>query len=83
VQGLAIASMHYTAMTGTWFVPLDTPIPLMTPLFSQNLMAFTIAGAMLVVCAGNLALVGFMSAQQKRPVGVPPRSGMPARQPRA
>jgi NO-binding membrane sensor protein with MHYT domain len=66
VQGLAIASMHYTAMAGTGFVPLDAPVPLTTPLFSQNLIAFMIAGAMLVVCVGNLALFGLMSAQQKR-----------------
>jgi NO-binding membrane sensor protein with MHYT domain len=83
VQGLAIASMHYTAMAGTAFVPLDAPVALTMPLFSQNLMAFTIAGAMLIVCTGNLTLVGLMSAHQKGPVGVSSRSGIPVRQPRA
>jgi NO-binding membrane sensor protein with MHYT domain len=68
VQGLAIASMHYTAMAATYFVPLDAPARLATPLFAQNLLAFMIAGAMVVVCAGNLALFGLMSLQQKRPV---------------
>jgi NO-binding membrane sensor protein with MHYT domain len=68
VQGLAIASMHYTAMAAAYFVPLDTPGSLTTPLFSQNLLAFMIAGAILVVCIGNLALLGFMSLQQKRVV---------------
>jgi two-component system sensor histidine kinase/response regulator len=66
VQGLAIASMHYTAMAATYFVPLNGPAGLTTPLFAQDLLAFMIAGAMLVVCAGNLALLGFMSLQQKR-----------------
>jgi len=68
VQGLAIASMHYTAMAATFFVPLDGPARLATPLFAQNLLAFMIAGAMAVVCAGNLALFGLMSLQQKRAV---------------
>jgi NO-binding membrane sensor protein with MHYT domain len=66
VQGLAIASMHYTAMAATFFEPLDAPADLTVPLFSQNLLAFMIAGAMLVVCTGNLALLGFMSLQQRR-----------------
>jgi len=66
VQGLAIASMHYTAMAATHFVPLDTPTKLTVPLFSQNLFALIIAGAIGVVCTGNLALLGFMSLQQKR-----------------
>jgi diguanylate cyclase len=69
VQGLAIASMHYTAMAATGYVPLDAPVSLTTPLFSQNLMAVMIAGAMVVVCAGNLTLLGFMSLQQKRLAG--------------
>jgi NO-binding membrane sensor protein with MHYT domain len=66
VQGLAIASMHYTGMAATYFVPLDAPAGLTTPLFTRNLLAFMIAGATLVVCTGNLALLGFMSLQQKR-----------------
>jgi NO-binding membrane sensor protein with MHYT domain len=66
VQGLAIASMHYTGMAATFFVPLDAPAGLTRPLFSQDLLAFMIAGAMLIVCVGNLALRGFMSLQQKR-----------------
>jgi NO-binding membrane sensor protein with MHYT domain len=66
VQGLAIASMHYTAMDATFYVPLERPTDLTVPLFSQDLMAFMIAGAIVVVSTGNLALVGFMSMQQKR-----------------
>ncbi|HEV3373510.1 MAG TPA: MHYT domain-containing protein [Xanthobacteraceae bacterium] len=66
VQGLAIASMHYTAMAATFFAPLEAPADLTIPLFTQNLLAFLIAGAMLVVCTGNLALLGFMSMQQRR-----------------
>jgi diguanylate cyclase len=68
VQGLAIACMHYTAMAATHFVPLDAPVGLTTPLFTQNLLALMIAGAIVVVCAGNLALLGFMSLQQTRAV---------------
>jgi NO-binding membrane sensor protein with MHYT domain len=66
VQGLAIASMHYTAMAATSFVPVDAPDGLTIPLFPQSWLAFMIAGAILVVCTGNLVLLGFMSLQQKR-----------------
>jgi NO-binding membrane sensor protein with MHYT domain len=66
LQGLAIASMHYTAMAATSVVPLDAPAGLTKPLFNQNLLAFMIAGAIAAVCAGNLALCGVMSMQQKR-----------------
>jgi NO-binding membrane sensor protein with MHYT domain len=66
VQGLAIASMHYTAMAATHFVPLNASADLTIPLFTQNLLASMIAGAMVVVCTGNLALLGFMSMQQER-----------------
>ena len=45
---------------------LEAPADLTIPLFTQNLLAFMIAGAMLVVCTGNLALLGLMSVQQKR-----------------
>ena len=66
VQGLAIASMHYTAMAATYIAPADVPADLTTPLFAQNLLAFMIAGAVVVLCTGNLMLLGFMSLQQKR-----------------
>jgi two-component system sensor histidine kinase/response regulator len=66
VQGLAIASMHYTAMAATYFVPPTAPADLTTPLFSQNLLALLIASAMVVVCTGNLTLLGLMSMQQRR-----------------
>jgi NO-binding membrane sensor protein with MHYT domain len=68
VQGLAIAAMHYTAMAATNFIPFDAPAGLTTPLFTQNMLAFTIAAAVLVLFTGNLALFGFMSLQQKRVV---------------
>jgi NO-binding membrane sensor protein with MHYT domain len=60
VGGFAVTSMHYTAMLGTGFVPPDAPTSLTTPLFSENLLAFMIAGAITVVCIGNLTLVGLM-----------------------
>jgi NO-binding membrane sensor protein with MHYT domain len=56
VQGLAIASMHYTAMAATYFVPLDAPADLTTPLFTQNWLALIIAGAILVVCTKLVTL---------------------------
>lgn len=66
VQGLAIGSMHFTAMAATYFDPLATPTKLTTPLFSQSSVADMIAIAMLVICAGNLALLAFMNLQQRR-----------------
>jgi NO-binding membrane sensor protein with MHYT domain len=65
VQGLAIASMHYTAMAATFFVPLSAPAALTTPLFSQNLVSLMIASAMVIVCTGNLTLLGLMSLQRR------------------
>jgi NO-binding membrane sensor protein with MHYT domain len=58
--------MHYTAMAATYFVPPTAPADLTTPLFSQNLLALLIASAMVVVCTGNLTLLGLMSMQQRR-----------------
>jgi NO-binding membrane sensor protein with MHYT domain len=81
VQGLAIASMHYTGMAATGYIRLDGVTGLTFPLFSQNLLAYMIAGAMLVVCTGNLALFGVMSAQQKRMVRVRSGAGVLAQQP--
>jgi NO-binding membrane sensor protein with MHYT domain len=66
VQGLAIGLMHYTAMAATYFVPLTTPADLTIPLFTQSLLALMIASAMVVVCTGNLTLLGFMTLQQRR-----------------
>jgi hypothetical protein len=66
VQGLAIASMHYTAMAATYFAPADVPADLTTPLFAQNLLAFMIAGAMVVLCAGNLMLCSVGGCAQRR-----------------
>jgi NO-binding membrane sensor protein with MHYT domain len=68
VQGLAIASMHYTAMAATNFIPVDAPAGLTTPLFTPNLLAFTIASAVLVLFTGNLALFRFMSLQEEKRV---------------
>jgi NO-binding membrane sensor protein with MHYT domain len=66
VQGLAIASMHYTAMAATYFVPLDIRVDLVTPLFSQNALAYLIATAIAAVSAGNLVLLGLMSMSRDR-----------------
>jgi NO-binding membrane sensor protein with MHYT domain len=66
VQGLAIASMHYTAMAATYFVPLGVNVELATPLFPQSLLAYMIACGMVVLSAGNLGIVALLAAQQNR-----------------
>ena len=66
VQGLAIASMHYTAMAATFFVPLGVAVELTTPLFSQSLLAYLIACGMAVVSAGNLVLLALIMVQRSR-----------------
>jgi hypothetical protein len=58
--------MHYTAMAATYFAPADVPADLTTPLFAQNLLAFMIAGAMVVLCAGNLMLCSVGGCAQRR-----------------
>jgi methyl-accepting chemotaxis protein PixJ len=63
VQGLAIASMHYTAMAATFFVPLEMTVELSTPLFSQSMLAYLIAGGIAAVSVANLALLGLLSSQ--------------------
>jgi NO-binding membrane sensor protein with MHYT domain len=66
VQGLAIGSMHYTAMAATFFTTPTTPVNLTIPIFPPSRLADLIAIAMVVVCAGNLTLLGFMTMQQRR-----------------
>ena len=66
VQGLAIASMHYTAMAATYFVPLDMSVDLVTPLFTQSVLAYLIATGVVAVSAGNLLLLGLMSMYRSR-----------------
>lgn len=60
VQGLAIASMHYTAMAATYFVPLEVEVEIARPIFTQDLLAYLIVGGMAVISAGNLALLALM-----------------------
>jgi NO-binding membrane sensor protein with MHYT domain len=64
VQGLAIASMHYTAMAATYFVPLGVDVEMATPLFTQSLLAYMIACGIVVLSAGNLVIVALLAAQQ-------------------
>jgi NO-binding membrane sensor protein with MHYT domain len=66
VQGLAIASMHYTAMAATYFVPLGVEVELATPLFAQSLLAYMIACGIAVLAAGNLGILALLTAQQDR-----------------
>ena len=65
VQGLAIASMHYTAMAATYFVPLGVSVELSTPLFAQSLLAYMIACGIAVLSIGNLGLLALLSMQNR------------------
>lgn len=66
VQGLAIASMHYTAMAATFYVPLDVPVVLSMPLFSQSALAYLIASGMVIASASNLVLLVALSGNRSR-----------------
>ena len=63
VQGLAIASMHYTAMAATYFVPLGAEVQISAPIFSQSKMAYMIAGGIIIISAVNLSMVALMSRE--------------------
>jgi NO-binding membrane sensor protein with MHYT domain len=65
VQGLAIASMHYTAMAATFFVPLGVSVELATPLFAQSLLAYMIACGIAVLSIGNLSLIALLSTHNR------------------
>jgi diguanylate cyclase len=63
VQGLAIASMHYTAMAATYFVPLAAQIQISAPPFSQGQMAYMIASGIVIISAVNLLLVALVARE--------------------
>jgi NO-binding membrane sensor protein with MHYT domain len=63
VQGLAIASMHYTAMAATFFVALGAESQISAPLFSQSRMAYMIAAGIVLISAVNLTMVALMSRE--------------------
>jgi diguanylate cyclase len=63
VQGLAIASMHYTAMAATYFAPLGANVQVAAPLFSQSRMAYMIATGIAIISAVNLTMVALMSRE--------------------
>jgi diguanylate cyclase len=63
VQGLAIASMHYTAMAATYFVTLGAEAQISPPIFSQSKMAYMIAGGIIIISAVNLSMVALMSRE--------------------
>jgi NO-binding membrane sensor protein with MHYT domain len=64
VQGLAIASMHYTAMAATYFMPLGADVQIGAPLFSQSRMAYMIAAGIVIISAVNLTMVALMSREE-------------------
>jgi hemoglobin-like flavoprotein len=49
--------MHYTAMAATYFVPLGVEIEISKPIFTQDFLAYVIAGGITVISFGNLALL--------------------------
>jgi NO-binding membrane sensor protein with MHYT domain len=63
VQGLAIASMHYTAMAATFFVPAGAQVQVIAPNFSQSQMAYMIAAGIVIISAVNLSLVALMKGE--------------------
>lgn len=63
VQGLAIASMHYTGMAATYFVPMGAEIEISPPILSQSLMAYMIACGIALMSAVNLAFVALMTRE--------------------
>jgi NO-binding membrane sensor protein with MHYT domain len=63
VQGLAIASMHYTAMAATYFVPLGASVEISAPIFSQSKMAYMIAAGIVIISAVNLSMVALMTRE--------------------
>ena len=63
VQGLAIASMHYTAMAATYFVPLGADVRIGAPVFSQARMAYMIAAGIVIISVVNLTMVALMSRE--------------------
>jgi diguanylate cyclase len=63
VQGLAIASMHYTAMAATYFVPMGAEVQISAPLMSQSLMAYMIACGIALMSAVNLAFVALTTKE--------------------
>lgn len=56
VLGLAIASMHYTAMIATTFQPLAISYESAAPLLSQDVLAFIIASVTFGICGLFLLL---------------------------
>ena len=62
VQGLAIASMHYTAMAATFFVP-SAEINISPQIFSQSLIAYVIASGIVVISVVNLSFVALMARE--------------------
>jgi len=67
VQGLAIASMHYTAMAATYFVPLGVEMEISKPIFTQSALAYAIAIGMVLISGGNLALLALMRKDAMSP----------------
>ncbi|HXF54390.1 MAG TPA: MHYT domain-containing protein [Hyphomicrobiaceae bacterium] len=67
VQGLAIASMHYTAMAATHFLPLDAAPNFAASFFPQSTLAWMIAFGVALMSLTNFTFVGFISLQRNRP----------------
>src|SRR5262249_33854139 len=66
VQGLAIASMHYTGMMATHYVLVPTALIPNTQPFPQVLLAWAIAFGIMILALTNFTLITLLSMQRSR-----------------
>lgn len=66
VQGVAIASMHYTAMAATHFSPLTATADFSAPIFSQSLLAWMIAFGVAIVSLANFTFAALLSSFKRQ-----------------
>jgi NO-binding membrane sensor protein with MHYT domain len=69
VLGLAIASMHYSGMVATHFLPASSPAEILHLVLSENYLALAIAVTLYVVCGTCLAVFAALVFRSR----VPPR----------
>ncbi len=65
VLGVAISAMHYTAMYATSFFRTAPSFDIGAPLFSQTMLAMSVAAATLAICGIYLFLFSSMLTQER------------------
>ncbi len=65
--GFAVAGMHYTAMYATSFAPLGRQMEPAAALIAQETLGYWIAGAVLLICLTNFAVVMRASRARGQP----------------